>query len=1531
VSPNPTPVRPVPPRSSRLRSALSATTALALAVGGVLAAPLAASADDGQVTGTVFRDFNGNGRLDSGNGPRTGIANDSGVAGVTVTAYDGADEVVGTATTTASGAYTLDVEDAVSAFLRIEFSGWDAAYQPSGTSTGGSNGTSVQFASIGSTGVDFALNVPGDYSQDNPPILTAIQRAGSPLASEGGTALSIDFPAVAGVKYGASYPAGSQPANYPGRVTLATFGDVGAVDGLVFHRQSDSVFALATYKRQSGLGSLGLGGIYRITDVTDAAGQLSDAGSVIPWLDVRDLGVDLGSVPSNVDRGIGSPTAPTRDPHAFENAGKLGFGGSTLSEDGQTLYFVNLADKKLYAIDLSGLDPDDASVTPTEDDVTSYDLGLGIGERPWAVYVSQGDIYIGYSETGEDAAGSHPGQAAADAGLHAYVLRAALDASGAPGSFTQVLDADLGYAKANIFGGTLAPQSRRWNTWTDEWSWGTGSVGGSGWQMYPQAIVSSMYIDEGGYLTLGLRDRTGLQGGNRGVSSHGTGTGNFQTATGGDLVIAAPTPTGFELEFGGVAGTRTGQRTADLATVEDGPEFYNDGQNVGTGTGHREIALGAVVGVRGTGTTVSTAFDPLSGIRLGGLAWYRVDNGSAVGGYELTKDAASIPGAPNADAPSLDGGFQKGGGIGAVTLLADEAPVEIGNRVWFDADQDGIQDADEPNVQGVVVELWPASTGVVEGGTPIATKTTGASGTYIFRSDEDGFDTSGDYIVRFVKPDTGTATLTGPNAGAFGELGWEHIDFTTRGGGGTDDSDADTTTGEVEVTVEGPGMNNHDIDAGFVADTTFQVQKLISAAGGEAVAGQTFVIDIAARDFRGAAQTVSPTQVTLAGGATSALITVPVGTWVKVSESDTTIEDIDIAGPGTADADGYYPLPSTTGSYLLTVTNTLFEPGTFSVTKAVTGDFDLDDPELADAVFTVNYSHAGGTGQLVLDADNNWTATPTTLLPYGTEVTLTEATPTGAAASVEFGDESWSTGDADADGSAVITIGDGTTTALTLTNPTTELTGTFQVTKDVTGPATTLVEGDPQYVVNYTSAAGDGQLFVRDGQTVPGPELPTGTVVTLTEVTPANSLLPTGAAWGVPSITVDGTAQANGSTFVIGDDTTIAIVVENPTSTTPDVEIHKGDGDADAGTIVHEADTVDDGELYAVGETRDIVIRVTNTGPEPLRQVTLTDTLAAGGAIENLEFAFPDGTTASADFDAATGTWTAEWAATFDPGTAEWASGDVIVGTATLTIGAGDGPHQDTVRVEAVSTITDTPVDDENDYNAFSAGIQVIKYDGEKADPVVRDGDDWIVPAKPLVDPAQDANDAAHAVEYVAGAANTVRWVVTNTGGTWLTEVDLSDVTDAGPAVSAWTADLSAFGGPADYDFVAEGTWHGLLPPGASFFAEGTLTLGAGAQHADTVRVEATPVVPETDGEGEPTDEPKLEDGEPVPVLDESDEPVRLDDDDPFHAETPELLAVEELPGTGASAPALAIGAGGGLLLLLLGSAALILPRRRRA
>ena len=204
---------------------------------------------------------------------------------------------------------------------------------------------------------------------------------------------------------------------------------------------------------------------------------------------------------------------------------------------------------------------------------------------------------------------------------------------------------------------------------------------------------------------------------------------------------------------------------------------------------------------------------------------------------------------------------------------------------------------------------------------------------------------------------------------------------------------------------------------------------------------------------------------------------------------------------------------ATTVALTNTVENLL---GSFSVQKALSGDFALSDPEFANASIPIEYSYVDAEtdetveGTLTLNQANGFAATGPTL-PTGVVVTLEEGTPTGTPSNVEWGDISWTVnGGAAQEQPVSVTIGDATTVALVVTNEVTEVFGTFEVTKDIAGDFT---EDDPQLadvVITVHWEAGDlsGDVGLTqaggwsatptdaDGATV---VFPLGTVVTLTE------------------------------------------------------------------------------------------------------------------------------------------------------------------------------------------------------------------------------------------------------------------------------------------------------------------------------------------------------------------------------------------------------------------------------------------------
>ena len=127
-------------------------------------------------------------------------------------------------------------------------------------------------------------------------------------------------------------------------------------------------------------------------------------------------------------------------------------------------------------------------------------------------------------------------------------------------------------------------------------------------------------------------------------------------------------------------------------------------------------------------------------------------------------------------------------------LVPTPEPAGLGDFVFEDTDGDGIQDAGEDGVSGVLVKLQnPDGTAVLdENGAPLTTTTDG-DGKYAFTG-----LVPGEYKVMFVAPD-----------------GFE---FTTQDAGTDDalDSDANPTNGMTQTVVLESGEFNDTLDAGLV-------------------------------------------------------------------------------------------------------------------------------------------------------------------------------------------------------------------------------------------------------------------------------------------------------------------------------------------------------------------------------------------------------------------------------------------------------------------------------------------------------------------------------------------------------------------------------------------------------------------------------------------------------------------------------------------------------------------------------------------
>jgi protocatechuate 3,4-dioxygenase beta subunit len=116
----------------------------------------------------------------------------------------------------------------------------------------------------------------------------------------------------------------------------------------------------------------------------------------------------------------------------------------------------------------------------------------------------------------------------------------------------------------------------------------------------------------------------------------------------------------------------------------------------------------------------------------------------------------------------------------------------LGDKVWYDLNNDGLQDPNEGGVQGVTVTLYEA-----DGTTVIATTTTDALGNYIFTNLD-----AGTFVVGFSNLPAGF-TITGQNTDA-------------QGVNGESNSDADPTTGKTTTIALAQGEDKMSVDMGIV-------------------------------------------------------------------------------------------------------------------------------------------------------------------------------------------------------------------------------------------------------------------------------------------------------------------------------------------------------------------------------------------------------------------------------------------------------------------------------------------------------------------------------------------------------------------------------------------------------------------------------------------------------------------------------------------------------------------------------------------
>ena len=571
---------------------------------------------------------------------------------------------------------------------------------------------------------------------------------------------------------------------------LANASQTGSVYGMAFNRFTQKIYTSAFIKRHTGLGPLGLGGIYEI-DVTDINNPVA-----VPFVDLASIGVNVGSVLDNVARGLPDMlNDPSNDPSVYDQVAKVGIGAIATDETQNALYFVNLFDKQLYRL---FLDSDNNPATaPTAADVTALGTPAPActnGEwRPFAVDVHRGEVYLG---------GVCDGSAGgADTDLIAYVYR--LDGT----SFTEITSVDLDYTKGYAANENNCDFFPGWYPWQ---STIPASCSGSGTEtiVYPTPVLSDMKFDVDGSLVLGFMDRMGHQIGYRNYTLSGT-TPIISNVSGGDMLRLYNNEGVFELESNGAAGPFM-SAGAGNNQGPGGGEFYFMDIFAGPSDNipfppHIETTQGDLAVFPGSAQVASTSLDPYSTLfNSGGVNWMNSEDGTArPEGYVLYRSSTS-------DIST----FSKGNGLGGLITLGVSAPAEAGGYVWQDDNSDGIQGGNEPALAGINVTLYAAD------GTTVATTVTNALGLYHF-----DVEYNTDYFIVFGQGgqfDTNDGSLNGTLFITQNDTGmWYDPDrndsdatMTPLGVGG----DQFTVFPSIAFTSGGDGFVTHDLDAGFTPD-----------------------------------------------------------------------------------------------------------------------------------------------------------------------------------------------------------------------------------------------------------------------------------------------------------------------------------------------------------------------------------------------------------------------------------------------------------------------------------------------------------------------------------------------------------------------------------------------------------------------------------------------------------------------------------------------------------------------------------------
>lgn len=805
-----------------------------------------AAPEAGVIQGTVYIDFNMNGARNT-TGIAPDLAVDDGVGPVTVTAYAG-NGASATTTTAADGTYSLDTSSLPAGPYRIEFTNLPAGYSPS--YVGANNGSTVRFVPDGSQlGVDLGiLNASEEYCQNSPLVVIPRWQNGNsqPVAGYAGNTIS----SLSTITWGTLSRDNSPQLN------LSSMKDIGTTWATAYKKDTKKLYTASFTRRHTGFGPLGIGGVYVLEFATPANAA---SVTVVNSFNLQGANsIDLGSVNRTIvegdisagaagDNELGHKQYPNRDLDAFDKVGKTGFGDIEIEPNTNNLWLVNLNQRALIKVDTTAANIAATAVQYPVSSMTGQPTCTGGVFRPFAIKFYKGLGYLGGTCTAENETGT----IGTAANLRAEVL--SFNPAN-PTALTSVVSVPLVGAnmRENTESGFSTGWLGAWKPWRSNWIDVVATDEPNRYQPDAAPMVANLEFSQNGSLIIGIMDRVGSQAGNFNFAAISGSTQTYAKKSSGDISMICRIGASWVTEGSGACTvqdntpfTTPAEFFGDIEKNGDGladggeffwGDFYFFGNKAGAGTGggHGEVALGGLVTYPGADQVLTTAYDPvLPSERFGtdyvnaqGLIYFNTTDGSRFGYPANPSDRYdSVNGAGYLMIPESNNfeDLGKALGLGEPDLLCNPAPLQIGNRVWLDADIDGVQDPDELPIAGVTVNLY--LNGVVVG-----TTATDANGNYVFSDVQPNTA----YEIRFDNP------LNYQSGGPLFGMAVTAANQTSQpGNDDASDSDAIKVTNPagspagtfpvITVTTAGAGQNNHTLDSGFAR---------IPTAGDVSVAGR---------------------------------------------------------------------------------------------------------------------------------------------------------------------------------------------------------------------------------------------------------------------------------------------------------------------------------------------------------------------------------------------------------------------------------------------------------------------------------------------------------------------------------------------------------------------------------------------------------------------------------------------------------------------------------------------------------------------